>query len=124
VSRKASAFNDVMLRYAVEDERRTPNLTRDFQVTPEMHRELFDRLRAAGVELTREQFEAGRRLIDARLVTEIAVSRFGRSVAAQRNDVDDRTLQQALRLLQSADTQSALFQAAARLQPAVAAAPR
>ncbi|MFL5383439.1 MAG: S41 family peptidase [Longimicrobiaceae bacterium] len=124
VGRKASVFNDVMLRYAVEYERRTPNLARDFPITAEMHRELFNRLRAAGVELTWEQFEAGRRLIDARLVNEIAVSRFGPAAAAQRNDVDDRTLQQAVRLLQSADTQAALFQAAQRLQPAVAAAPR
>lgn len=124
VSHKASEFNDVMLRYAVEYERRTPGLTRDFQVTPAMRRELFDRLRAAGVELTWEQFEAGRRLIDARLVSEIAVARFGPAVAAQRNDVNDLTLQQAVRLLQSADTQAALFQAAARLQPAVAVAPR
>jgi len=123
VSRKASVFNDVMTRYAVEYERRTPSLTRDFRITPEMHRELFDRLHAAGVELTREQFEGGSRLIDARLVSEIAVSRFGAAVAAQRNDTDDRTLQQALRLLQGADTQAALFQAAQRLQP-VATAPR
>ena len=124
VSRKASIFNDVMMRYAVEYERRASNLSRDFQITPEMHRELFNRLRTAGVELTWEQFEAGRRLIDARLVNEIAVSRFGPSVAAQRNDVDDRTLQQAIRLLQGADTQAALFQAAQRLPPPVAAAPR
>jgi len=124
VSRKASVFNDVMMRYAVEYERRAPNLARDFQITPEMHRELFNRLHAAGVELTWEQFEAGHRLIDARLVNEIAVSRFGPAVAAQRNDVDDRTLQQAVRLLQGADTQAALFQAAQRLQTPVAAAPR
>jgi carboxyl-terminal processing protease len=123
VSKKAGIFNDVMMRYAVEYERRAPNLARNFQITPEMHRELFSRLHAAGVELTWEQFEAGRRLIDARLVNEISVSRFGPSAAAQRNDVDDRTLQQALRLLQGADTQAALFQAAQRLQP-VAAAPR
>jgi hypothetical protein len=113
-----------MLRYAVEYERRAPNLARNFQITPEMHRELFNRLRAAGVELTWEQFEAGRRLIDARLVTEISISRFGQAAAAQRNDVDDRTLQQAIRLLQGADTQAALFQPAQRLQPAVAARPR
>jgi carboxyl-terminal processing protease len=123
VSKKAGVFNDVMMRYAVEYERRAPNLARNFQITPEMHRELFNRLHAAGVELTWEQFEAGRRLIDARLVNEISVSRFGPSAAAQRNDVDDRTLQQALRLLQGADSQAALFQAAQRLQP-VAAAPR
>jgi carboxyl-terminal processing protease len=123
VSKKASVFNDVMMRYAVEYERRAPNLTRDFRITPEMHRELFNRLRTAGVELTWEQFEGGHRLIDARLVNEIAISRFGPAVAAQRNDPDDYTLQQAVRLLQGAETQAALFQAAQRLQP-VAAAPR
>ena len=124
VSKKASVFNDVVMRYAVEYERRAANLTRDFRITPEMHRELFNRLHAAGVELTWEQFEAGSRLIDARLVNEIAISRFGQAVAAQRNDVDDRSLQQALRLLQGSDSQAALFQAARRVAPPVAAAPR
>lgn len=123
VSRKASTFNDVVMRYAVEYERRATNLTPDFRITPEMHRELFNRLRAAGVELAWEQYQAGSRLIEARLVNEIAVSRFGQGVAAQRNDADDLALREALRLLQRADTQAALFRAAGQAAP-VAAAPR
>jgi carboxyl-terminal processing protease len=118
VSRKASAFNDIVLRYAVEYEHRTPNLSRDFRITPEMRRELFNRLRAAGIELTWEQFEAGHRLIDARLVNEIAVSRFGPAWAAQRNDPDDRALQAAVGLLQNATSQQALFSAAQQRAPA------
>ena len=118
VSKQASKFNDVMLRYAVEFERRTPNLSRDFQVTDAMRRELWNRLRSAGVEVTFEQLEGARRLIDARLVDEIATSRFGRSVAAQRNDVNDRALQEAVRLLQRSTDQASLFRAAAQQQVA------
>ncbi|HEX8692190.1 MAG TPA: S41 family peptidase [Longimicrobium sp.] len=121
VSKQASKFNDVMLRYAVEYERRTPNLSRDFQVTPEMRRELFNRLRAAGLEITFEQMEGARRLIDARLVDEIARSKFGPSVAAMRNDVNDRALQEAVRLLQRSTDQASLFRAA---QQQVATQPR
>jgi carboxyl-terminal processing protease len=119
VAKKASTFNDVLSRYAVEYERRTPGLTRDFPVTPEMRRELYDRLHAAGFDLSWEQFEAAHRLIDARLVNDISLSRCGAGVAAQRNDVDDRTLQTAIRLLQGADTQAALFRAAAAQTPQV-----
>jgi carboxyl-terminal processing protease len=121
VSKQASKFNDVMLRYAVEFERRTPNLGRDFQITDAMRRELWNRLRSAGVEVTFEQLEGARRLIDARLVDEIATSRFGRSVAAQRNDVNDRALQEAVRLLQRSTDQASLFRAAAQQQQQVAA---
>ena len=118
VSKQASKFNDVMLRYAVEFERRTPNLSREFQVTQEMRRELWNRLRSAGVEVTFEQLEGARRLIDARLIDEIATSRFGRSVAAMRDDVNDRALQEAVRLLQRSTDQASLFRAAAQQQVA------
>jgi carboxyl-terminal processing protease len=118
VSKQASKFNDVMLRYAVEYERRTPNLSRDFQITPEMRRELHSRLRAAGVNVTLEQLEGARRLIDARLIDEIATSRFGATTAAQRNDVNDRALQEAVRLLQRASDQASLFRAAQQQQVA------
>ena len=118
VSRHASKFNDVMLRYAVEFERRTPELGRDFQITPAMRDELHRRLVAAGVQVTREQVEAARRLIDARLITEIATSRFGPAVAAMRNDVNDRALQEAISLLQRSGDQAALFRAAEQVPAA------
>jgi len=120
VSKQASKFNDVMLRYAVEYERRTPNLSREFQITPEMRRELWNRLRSAGVEVPFEQLEGARRLIDARLIDEIATSRFGQSVAAMRDDVNDRALQEAVRLLQRSTDQASLFRAAAQQQQVAA----
>jgi carboxyl-terminal processing protease len=120
VSKQASKFNDVMLRYAVEYERRTPNLSRDFQITQEMRRELWNRLRSAGVEVPFEQLEGARRLIDARLIDEIATSRFGQSVAAMRDDVNDRALQEAVRLLQRSTDQASLFRAAAQQQQVAA----
>jgi hypothetical protein len=85
-----------------------------------MRREVYTRLRAAGLEMTPEQFEGGRRFVDARLVNEIALSKFGPAVAAQRNDVDDRALQQAVRLLSQAPTQAALFRLAEQQNTQVA----
>jgi carboxyl-terminal processing protease len=123
VSKKASTYTDVLLRYAVEFERRTPGLRADFAVTPQMRQEFYDRLRRAGVEVTPEQWAGGQRWIDLQIGNEIAVSRFGRAVAAQRNDAHDRTLQESLRLLQRAPTQAALFREAEAAQR-VTQAPR
>jgi carboxyl-terminal processing protease len=122
VSKKASTYSDVLLRYAVEFERRTPGLAQNFAVTPQMRQELYDRLRRAGVEVTPELWAGGQRWIDLQIGNEIAISRFGRAVAAQRNDVADRTLQEAVRLLQRAPTQAALFREAEAAR--VAQAPR
>jgi hypothetical protein len=55
-------------------------------------------------------------------VDEISRSRFGPSVAAQRNDTSDRVLQEAIRLLRAAPNQAALFRAADAAQPARAVA--
>jgi carboxyl-terminal processing protease len=123
-SKKATVFTEVMARYAIEYERRTPSLTPDFPVTPEMRRELYNRLRAAGVEITPELYAGAQRWVDLQLANQIAGSRFGRPVAARRVNAADRTVQEAIRLLQAADTQAALFQAAQRLHPVAAAAPR
>jgi carboxyl-terminal processing protease len=116
VSKKASTFNDVVMRYALEFERRTPNLTPNFQVTPQMRQELFTRLRAAGVEVTPEQYAGAARWLDRQLGNQIVISRFGQAAAAQRNDVDDKVLQEAVRLLQASPNQAALFRAAEQAQ--------
>jgi len=122
VSKKAGTYTDVVMRYAVEYERRTPGLQQNFAVTPQMRQELFDRLRRAGVEITPEQWAGGQRWIDLQIGNEIAISRFGRAAAAQRNDTADRTLQEAVRLLQASPTQTAVFRAAEAAR--VAQAPR
>ncbi|HEV7588278.1 MAG TPA: S41 family peptidase [Longimicrobium sp.] len=122
-ARKAAVFTEVLGRFAIEFERRTPGLSQDFQVTPEMRHELYARLRAAGVDITPELYAGAQRWLDLQLASQIAQSRFGRVAAARRANAADGTVREAIRLLQGADTQAALFQAAQRLHP-VAGAPR
>jgi carboxyl-terminal processing protease len=111
-ARNAAAYQAALLQYAVEYERARPELRADFPVTAEMHREFFQRLRAAGIEVTWEQYQGAQRLITQQLVQEIAGSRFGQGVAAMRRDVDDRPLQEAVALLRAARSPEALFRAA------------
>lgn len=117
-SKSASRFNEVLFQYAVAYERRTPGLARDFRVTPEMRREFWQRLGAAGVEIPWDVFEGGARFIDQRLTEEIAQSKFGQGVAAQLDDRYDTVLQEAARMLRAAPNQAALFRMAEERQQA------
>lgn len=124
-SQNAGKFQDALFTYSVAYERAHPELRPDFQVTPEMRRAFYERLRANGVNVTWEVYQGAQRFIDGQLVDEIARSKFGPSVAVRRNDPDDRVLQEAIRLLQAAPSQQALIQMVQR-QPrqTAAAAPR
>jgi len=110
-SQHAAKFQDALFSYSVTYERAHPELRPDFQVTPEMRREFFQRLQANGVPVTWEVYQGAQRFIDAQLVDEIARSKFGAAVAVRRNDPQDRVLQEAIRLLQSAPNQQALLRA-------------
>jgi carboxyl-terminal processing protease len=116
VSRKAPVFNSVLMRYAVEFERGTPNLQQNFPVTPAMRQELFNRLRAAGVDITPELYAGAQRWVDRQLASQVLISRFGQAAAAQRQDTDDKALQEAIRLLQASPDQAALLRAAQQEQ--------
>ncbi|HET7274399.1 MAG TPA: S41 family peptidase [Longimicrobiaceae bacterium] len=115
-SKAGSTYSDVVYRYAVEFARSTPDLDRFFVVTPAMHEEFFERLTAAGVEVTREQFEGASDLIDQRLGYEIALAAFGRGAASQRATASDEVVSTALELLRQADSQEALFALAERME--------
>ena len=110
-SRQAAKFQTALFSYAVAYERAHPELRQDFQVTPQMRRAFFDRLRADGVDVTWEQFQGAQRFIDARLIDEIARSKFGPPVAVRRDDATDRVLQEAIRLLRQAPNTQALIRA-------------
>ena len=123
-SRNAAKFQDALFSYSVAYERAHPELGEDFQVTPEMRRAFWERLRANGVDVTWEVFQGAQRFIDAQLIDEIARSKFGPSVAVRRDDATDRVLQEAIRLLRNAPDQQTLLrnvqqqpQAAARQTP-------
>jgi carboxyl-terminal processing protease len=110
-SKDAGKFQDALFGFSVAYERAHPDLRQDFAITPEMRRGFYDRLRANGVNVTWEQFQGAQRFIDAQLVEEIARSKFGAAAAARRDDVHDRVLQEAIRLLQASPNQQALLRA-------------
>ena len=112
VGKEWGKFNDVTFTYSVEYGRRNSQLRPDFPVTPEMRRELFNRLRSAGLGITQEQFAGAQRYIDQRLGTEIALRRFGQEAAAKRQDQADPIMRAAVDLLRGTTDQATLFRKA------------
>ena len=111
-SKAGSTYTNVLSRYALDYARRNPNLQRNFQVTPTMRRELLSQLQSAGVEVSAEQFEGARRLIDRGLEYEIALYKFGRPAAIERRNAGDTVVRTAADLLRAAPNQQALFRSA------------
>lgn len=114
----ASTFNDVLFRYAIEYGRSNPGIRPDFPVTPEMRREFFNRLRAANLAITWEQFEGASTFINRRLGQEIVQHKFGANVAAQRVTTADRAVTEAFNLLRRAESPLALLRLVPQAPPA------
>jgi carboxyl-terminal processing protease len=113
LARDIGKFERVLTDFAVEYGRDHPALSPDFPLTQAMRDQLLQRMQAAGVRVTPEQFRAGQRYLDSRITQQIALLKFNPSVAARRNDVNDRALLEAVRLLQGSRDQASLFRAAA-----------
>ena len=99
----------MIFRYALDYTRSHPDLTRSFTVTPAMTAEFFDRVRAAGIDATRAQYDAAARLIRERLTYEIALAKFGPNVASERTNSNDEVVGAAVELLRGSGTQTLLF---------------
>jgi carboxyl-terminal processing protease len=112
VFRGGSTFNDVLFSYSIDFIRANPNLQQGFAVTPQMRAELFGRLQAAGLEVTRDQFDAARTVLDSRLADEITLHKFGQAAAVQRRNTNDAVMRTALDLMRRAPDQQALFRLA------------
>ena len=83
-------------------------------VTPEWRDSLFARLIGAGVEVTRAQFDAARRVTDRMIETRVA-RLVGADTLVFRRDVPyDPALRKATELLRNSRTQAQLFAAAGR----------
>jgi carboxyl-terminal processing protease len=111
-ARSGRQFNDVLFRYGLDYARAHPQLARSFAVTPEMRREVFGRLRAAGVDVSWAQVTGAAKYVDARIADEIATARFGPEAAEQRIDAADNVVQAAVRLLHGAPDQATLLRQA------------
>ncbi|HET6765277.1 MAG TPA: hypothetical protein VFH27_16435, partial [Longimicrobiaceae bacterium] len=89
------------------------SLSRDFTVTPAMREAFFQRLTAAGVPVTRAQYESVTPLINRLLEDKLSTVAFGDSAAFRRGIDQDQPLRRALTLLRGVQSQQALFARAA-----------
>jgi hypothetical protein len=69
-----------------------------------MRQQIYQRLRAKGIDMTPQVYEGATGLIDEQLGYEIARYVFGRPVEFRRRALDDKQMQTALGLLRKAGT--------------------
>ena len=102
----AAATNRVISEMALEW---VPRVSPDFQVTPEWRAEFLARMKAAGVDLSRAEYDAGVAVVDRILAGRVSSMAFGDSAAFRRTVPRDPQLQAALGVLRGARTQQDAF---------------
>ena len=101
---KVPAYRDAITSYALELKRTKGVPAENFRITPEMHQEVYQRLRAKGVDISPAVFAGAHALIDEQLGYEVARYLFGRPAEFRRRSLDDDQLQTAFGLLRKAQT--------------------
>jgi carboxyl-terminal processing protease len=81
----------------------------NFTVRPEWRAELFDQLVAAGVPVSRQQFDAATPLIDRLIEQRLAGLAFGDSASFRRFAPHDAQLRAAIEILEQGRTQRDVF---------------
>jgi carboxyl-terminal processing protease len=103
------AYRDVLTGYALEAKKNHQIGSESFTVTPDMRRQIYDRLKAKGVTMTPAEFNGAGSLIDDQLGYEIARYVFGRPAEFRRRAKDDPQMQTAMELLRKAGTPKELL---------------
>jgi carboxyl-terminal processing protease len=110
---KLPAYRDALTGYALDLKRQKVVASESFSVTPEMEREVQQRLKAKGIDLSPTVFGNARSLVDEQLGYEIARYVFGRQAEFRRRAAADQQVQSALGLLRRAQTPKELLSIAA-----------
>ena len=110
---KVAIYRDVLTSYALELKKSRALSSPEFTVTPEMRRQIQTRLAARGIEVTPDVFEGAGQLVNEQIGYEVARYVFGRSAEFRRRARDDRQVQEALSLLNKAQTPRDLLSLAA-----------
>ena len=110
LGQKLPQFRGALTSYALELRGRG-GVSASFDVTPAMRSELWARMRARGIEMPREIFDAAP-VVDRLLVVEIARYVFGDLQGFLRASATDRAIQTTLQIAVGARTQQQLFERA------------
>jgi carboxyl-terminal processing protease len=114
-------YRDVMTSFALELKQKGTVKAESFTVTPEMRQEVYQRLRAKGIEMTPQVYEGASGLINEQLGYQIARYVFGRPAEFRRQAHDDAQMQTALGLLRKAGSPRELLSLATASRAAVPA---
>ena len=124
---QTSRFRDAITDYALYLKANHEITTPDFVVTPAMREEVWNRMRARGIDIQRALFDEAQPLVERQLAYEIARYVFGSDAEFRRRAGQDKILLKALELARGARSEQELLkrataQAAADTLDEVAAA--
>jgi carboxyl-terminal processing protease len=106
---KASHFRDAVTDYALYLKANHGITTPDFVVTPAMRYEVWQRMRARGVDIPRTVYDDAEPLVSRVIANDIARYIFGSEAEFRRRASVDKTLQKALELARGARTEQDLL---------------
>ncbi len=106
---KTPVYLDVLTSYALEVKQKGSVRSENFRVTPEMHQQVFQRLKAGGVQVSQMVYDSAATLVDPQIGYQIARYVFGRPAEFRRRAGDDHQMQTALGLLRRAQTPKELL---------------
>jgi carboxyl-terminal processing protease len=106
---KASLFRDAVTNYALFLKATRGISSPDFVVTPAMREEVWQRMKARGVDIPRAVYDDAEPLVSRVIAFDIARYVFGGEAEFQRRASVDRPLQKALELARGARTESDLL---------------
>ena len=113
----ARQFRDAVTDYALYLKGRRAIASPDFEVTPAMRDEVWRRMTARGVNISRSVFDDAEGLVSRYIAFDIARYVFGGEAEFRRRAAVDRPLQKALELARGAHTEQDLLRRAAAAAP-------
>jgi carboxyl-terminal processing protease len=97
-------YRDVLTTYALELKKAGTIKSEAFTVTPDMRRQVYERLKSKGIDMAPAVYEGAGGLINDQLGYELARYVFGRPAEFRRKAHDDTQMQTAISLLRKAGT--------------------
>jgi carboxyl-terminal processing protease len=109
---QTSRFRDAITDYALSLKATHAITTPDFVIVPAMREEIWNRMRARGIDIPRSVFDEAQPLVERQLAYEIARYVFGADAEFRRRAAQDQVLQKALQLARGAHTEQDLLRRA------------
>jgi hypothetical protein len=115
---KAGHFRDAVTDYALFLKGTSGVVTPDFVVTPDMREQVWNRMKARGVEIPRNVYDEAEPLVSRMIAFDIARYIFGSEAEFRRRVSTDKPLQKALELARGSKSEKDLLKKATAAAPA------